>query len=410
MIITCKECNASFNLDDGLIKQTGSKVKCSNCNHIFVVYPPAVSDEPGQSTQAKLIDKAEQDTENLALPQEKKETDDLELELDMDMEPSDIIAPEGMETVSDQPDELDLSDIDELLEMDDEPEEKTQKPPEDDLELELDMDMEPSDIIAPEGMETVSDQPDELDLSDIDELLEMDDEPEIEEEIELEDQAHEFNMGEEFEEKKEIYGAVASEESLDRLDTQTYTEESETTPGEKLKPAAKKKVSLPLIIILLIILVLAGAYGIYFLSNNMGIKIPFISDQNPQVQEPGNLMISTFDINSRFIENSKSGKFFVITGQVKNGYSETRSAIKITGKLYKKGKILAKTETVFCGNVLSDIDLSNQDVEAIKKRLKNASNIKVGPGKTLPFMLVFYDLPDSLEEFTIEVIDSVPLQ
>ena len=44
MIITCEECNTSFNLNESLLKKTGSKVRCSKCQHIFVAYPaPPVS-------------------------------------------------------------------------------------------------------------------------------------------------------------------------------------------------------------------------------------------------------------------------------------------------------------------------------------------------------------------------------
>ena len=45
MIITCKECNSSFNVDDGLIKETGSKVRCSKCETIFLAYPHAPEDD-----------------------------------------------------------------------------------------------------------------------------------------------------------------------------------------------------------------------------------------------------------------------------------------------------------------------------------------------------------------------------
>ncbi|MBW1754259.1 MAG: zinc-ribbon domain-containing protein [Deltaproteobacteria bacterium] len=40
MIITCEECQASFNLDESLLKPTGSKVRCSKCKKVFVAYPP----------------------------------------------------------------------------------------------------------------------------------------------------------------------------------------------------------------------------------------------------------------------------------------------------------------------------------------------------------------------------------
>ena len=45
MIITCKECNSSFNVSDGLIKVTGSKVRCSKCESIFVAYPHPPEDD-----------------------------------------------------------------------------------------------------------------------------------------------------------------------------------------------------------------------------------------------------------------------------------------------------------------------------------------------------------------------------
>ena len=101
----------------------------------------------------------------------------------------------------------------------------------------------------------------------------------------------------------------------------------------------------------------------------------------------------------------------MITGRVKNGYPDVRRFISINGKLYKKGKILTQTEKVFCGNVLSDIELSNMDLEAIKKRLSNRvgdnkSNMEIKPGGELPFMIIFSNLPEDLEEFSIEVAGS----
>ena len=113
------------------------------------------------------------------------------------------------------------------------------------------------------------------------------------------------------------------------------------------------------------------------------------------------------------IKLCKAGKLFAVTGKIKNGYSNARSYIKVTGKLYTKGKNLVQEETVFCGNVLSDIELSNLELSAIKKRLSNRigdnnSNIKVKPGQTLQFMIIFSNLPSNLEEFAVEAEGSVP--
>ena len=40
MIIECESCESKFNLDEGLLKAGGSKVRCSICKNIFIAYPP----------------------------------------------------------------------------------------------------------------------------------------------------------------------------------------------------------------------------------------------------------------------------------------------------------------------------------------------------------------------------------
>jgi len=131
----------------------------------------------------------------------------------------------------------------------------------------------------------------------------------------------------------------------------------------------------------------------------------------PSESDAGKRKIITMDISARFINNLKAGKIFVITGKAKNGYAEPRKLIKITGKLYSKGKQLEKTEIVFCGNTLTDNELLNLNIETIKKRLsdrseKNKANLTIDPGKVAPFIVVFSSLPDNLEEYTIEVSGS----
>ena len=176
-----------------------------------------------------------------------------------------------------------------------------------------------------------------------------------------------------------------------------------------------KWIGLNLISILVILALLAvAAYGAFVMVNRMGINIPFVSDLvKPEAQDLENFKISAIDIDGRFIENFKIGKLFVITGRVKNEYPEVRSFITVKGNLYTKGKILKKTKTVFCGNVLSDQDLLNLDFDIIEDRLSNRfgdnrSNVRVGKGETLPFMIVFPGLSENLEEFTVEVERSYP--
>ncbi|MFO7754224.1 MAG: zinc-ribbon domain-containing protein, partial [Desulfobacteraceae bacterium] len=68
MIITCDKCSTKFNLDETLIKQTGSKVRCSVCSKVFTAFPPesSIQDEK---------DKEEEKTEPLEEPPAPSEED-----------------------------------------------------------------------------------------------------------------------------------------------------------------------------------------------------------------------------------------------------------------------------------------------------------------------------------------------
>ena len=39
MIIQCEKCRTKFNLDESLLRNEGSKVRCSICKHVFMAYP-----------------------------------------------------------------------------------------------------------------------------------------------------------------------------------------------------------------------------------------------------------------------------------------------------------------------------------------------------------------------------------
>lgn len=46
MQIPCISCKSIFLLDSSHVKATGTLVRCSKCEFIFRVYPPAINDEP----------------------------------------------------------------------------------------------------------------------------------------------------------------------------------------------------------------------------------------------------------------------------------------------------------------------------------------------------------------------------
>ena len=506
MIITCKKCNANFKLDESLLKPTGSKVRCSKCKEIFVAYPPKISEEAEapiemasdiedqQATEGLEADKKEiKDPDEIDLSDMDKltdeevpesediaeeDTEDLELDLELDIEPEIEKVKEDFESKVDQeePEELDLSDLENLLDEEDAGTDEI-KPDETVEDLDLKIEIETAVSMEKTTPSTDSEELDELDLSDLEDILDldesttedesvpddivleldMDSEPELEEvpdageaedleEVDLSEIEKMLEVEEETEIKEELVeeeleleldveetpadtplSEDSSQVEVYELDEGDDTEAVETSASQELEPefevgeseeeeptpAKERRTSKPLVVLLILVLLAGGSYGAYVLLNFMNIEIPFISDYiQPKVSDPtGSLKIDTLDVNSKFLLNVKEGKLFVITGRVKNGYSDVRSFISINGKLYTKGKILAQTEKVFCGNFLSDIELSNMEPEAIKKRLsnrsgENKSNMQIKPGEELPFMIVFSNLPDDLEEFSIEVAGS----
>lgn len=178
---------------------------------------------------------------------------------------------------------------------------------------------------------------------------------------------------------------------------------------EDTAPEPKKGMSPAIIIALIVTLIALVSYGGYLLMNSMGIAIPFISKPAPKAVDLGNFNIKPFEVTGRFVDSDKLGKLFVVTGKVKNGYPAARSFIQVLGKIYTKdNKTPAKTETSYCGNIISDTDLSSIDAATLKQRLQNRAgdnnvNQKVQPGNAIPFMIVFSNLPQNLEEYTAEV-------
>jgi len=442
MIITCNKCNTPFNLNESLLKQTGSKVRCSKCKNVFLAYPSSLSEEPDKSSEVMPeteLEAAIPDEETEFGEQYKVEEADMELqgidlsdidnsleidedlkaenepeepglELDLDLEPETDAMPAETEADSEISAEEEIEDIEPTMDeaFENEPEEPY-------LELDLDLEPEADETQA----ETEAELETEIDVITEDKEAETKIEESNAEEID-EDVIPEEDVSEKIEDEEEAakafnLGTLSDEQEAEKSTAIADKVEEGIIADESLsKVTVKKRINMPVLLLLLAALLIGGAYGTYVLLDSVGINIPFVSGLlKPEVQDAGNLKIYTSDINNKFVENLKIGKLLVITGKAKNRYSDARSYISITGKLYTKGKILSKTKTVYCGTILSEPDLLNMDLDAINNRLSNRlgdnkSNVKVKAGAIIPFMLVFADLPENLDEFTIEIAGSFP--
>jgi predicted Zn finger-like uncharacterized protein len=361
----------------------------------------------------------------LGLTTEPVETEEGEVELGDDDE-IDLTEIEAAIDAADKQAGADIS-FEEELSLDDvgaEPTPEMESKPEPEMEIELgDLALELESDASTVEVEPVvaADDSDELDLSDLGELVEEKDASSTTDTIDTGEIELEFEVSDEPIEEAVAISQTAGAETADLESTipieeampaQVDMEELE----EEAAPVKKKKRSGKGLLFLLILLLLGGAGYLFYAVSYMGIEIPYLSEYlNPKPKDPaGVLNLATLDINSKFIENEKSGRLFIVTGKVRNGKDTARQLIRLQGKLFTKGKVLAKTEFTYGGVSLKDQEISQQTIADIKKKINSPSGpaaaVKVLPGQTVPFMIVFSDLPEGLDEFAIEVISSMQAQ
>lgn len=123
--------------------------------------------------------------------------------------------------------------------------------------------------------------------------------------------------------------------------------------------------------------------------------------------------INLVELNGYYTQNAEAGNVFVVSGRAVNNTNKARSFFQIKGTLFnKKGERLAQKE-VYCGNIFSTKEITTLPKSKIEADLKNKvggslSNINLAPGKSVPFMIVFFDLPADMSEFAVEVTGSQP--
>ncbi len=285
--------------------------------------------------------------------------------------------------------------------------------------VELDLELEFESDIRTTGRAPVQPDENELDLSDLSDLIEDKDHAiktetidtgEIELEFQIEDEGQPappaVTTG-----RKTAQSTVEFEESI-------LAAPPAAKPAAVPKPRKKKKGSSKTLVFLLILLLLAAiGGGVYYAVTEMGIEIPYVSEYlKPTPKDPaGVLNLSTLEINSKFIDNAQSGRLFLITGKVRNGYSMPRAMVRLQGKLFAKNRVLVKTESTIAGITINEQDLAALPIAEIQQRLKTVDQAQdattaIRPGQNMPFMLVFADLPatDQLDEFAVDLVSSMP--
>ena len=379
--------------------------------------PTLANEEAGAVDLDDMLELAQEEPEVEAEGVSAESTEEFDLEFDSDESnaaDTSIEAPEtaALDDIEDA--EFDLSNLDDMLELAEEPSGDASQAEDDDIDLEFDLEEMPVPD-AETGAETAARAAGDLEF-------------EVEEEADhvaataaaavtaaAEDAAADtFGMGDLSEDEK----------ALDADSDETFTESEEMEAAVLAETAKKQSGGMMRALFVLVLLVAVGAGAIFaaqylgidipYLDKLKGVKIPYVSDLlGPKFEDAGNLKIAINekDVNGRFVTNEKLGALYVVSGKVKNDYDDPRSSIRVTGKIYSKGRKLELEKTVYAGNVLSDDVLGAIDQAGIDQKLQNRfgqerKNVDVKKGATVPFMIVFTNLPKNPDEYTVEVADS----
>ena len=358
MDIQCEKCRTVFNIDETLLKEGGSKVRCSICRHVFMGYPPM------------------------------RALDAMETEIPIDP------AKSG----------TDEEIADELVPFFNEHSESEVKGKDEGLESDLDSFykdafQEPAGELAGKIKEESEDSQDLM----------------------------EDTMG--GGEERLAYDPAVDFLAMDNIDDQIddRSEEPERAAEPKKKILSKKKSSkwgftIVLVVILLALLGAVVAINYFkpelipppvrsFLEDSVSSFMKAPEKKGPV--DPGVRLLEFSSVAGSFVDSEKGGRLFVIRGVVGSKYPKPRSYILIKGHILdNKGKAV-KSKQSYAGNTFTDEEIKTLPLEEIERAMNNRDgmarkNFNLSSGASIPFMIVFDNLPDNLSEFTVEAVSSSP--
>ena len=323
MIIVCEECRSKFNVDAGLLKEGGSKVRCSVCKKVFTAYPPE-TESPETPDLVPFPDEALEETVTLDSPPDLDE----------------FGGDESDETAADAFDKA----FEEALE------------------------------------EEIQDTP----LEEVVGQLKIEEGP-----VGLED------------------------EKTEKLFKKPLAEE----PSPDITPSKKgvRKSKIPLIILLIVFIFIIGILVVFFFAPGI---LPFKSlkpAKKEEVIDTGVRRLSFKDVSGSFFQSNKLGQLFVIKGMVMNNNAKARSFILLKSTIFDVAGNVVSQKLIYAGNTFSEDQLRELPLEEIDKGLKKQSgkgniNVNIQPSSSVPFMIVFENLPDNLSEFEVEAVSSSPAE
>ena len=177
-------------------------------------------------------------------------------------------------------------------------------------------------------------------------------------------------------------------------------------PGSPLQTSSEKprrefkKLWLTVTILTGLLIAVAGAFFIYEPSDTT-ITQPTSKQDNRAISQ-----IKIANVDSFYEQNTLAGKIFVVIGNVVNQNTSPVRFIRVEATLYGPDDAFLTRQSAYAGNAIDRQQLKSQPIHSIKLMMHRPYGHNPGEqlaeGGTLPFMIVFANLPD-LEQSRYEV-------
>jgi len=132
-------------------------------------------------------------------------------------------------------------------------------------------------------------------------------------------------------------------------------------------------------------------------------------DKGKITQETGRITVRS--VEASFIKNKKAGDLLVISGEAVNEFNKSRAAIQVKGIVFGADGQEVSSKEAFCGNPLTEEQLSTMTMEQIEAAMANQfgdslANMEVAAGDAIPFVIVIPKPPAGATDYGVEPVGS----
>ena len=443
MIITCGKCQAKFKVAPEQIKETGSKVRCSNCKYVFTVFRPQ---KPLEVPRPEVKDE-NLDDDYMGGVGGKSEADSFKYGMKdfYGQEPSSESSGDYLDESFDLDDDSYSGDGPPICTSDDVTSLKERRERRRQLYSDLGGGSATDDCLD-DAFDDIDDGDDEPHLR-RGRKSQMDEDADDSESLadDLVDEALSGSRGNAWDDgtldarlpssRGDSLGLSADPSDVPRIvdDGRSYPAGLGIGLGShepaSIRPAitkTKKRNTGRLIVGLFILAAILGG-GFYFISSRPERIV--LSSDDPITDNTGQ---DTSEINNGdsdkvgkdlitfankqqpyYFNNKHAGKLLVIVGKVYNAYPEDRSFIRLRGLLEAQDGTILAERYAYAGNILSEEDLINLPMEEISARLnmkggQDGQNMNIKPGQGIDFMVAFDKIPSDVDSYRITSVGSSP--